>query len=270
MKNRETFLANEDGVEFELTVVQPSPKIQSEGDTIYAKAHKQFEKENFYLKAETIAIIKKRSLWDDDKQAELDKIERSIAEGLMKLRKGGITKLEGRKVAIGVIQDRNRRSNLLNILNTMDDMTCESKADNERFDYFVSQCVLKDADTGEKYFRSLEDYKSRKTEDAAALAAAKLASLIYDVVAIQTELPEYKFMLKFSYMNDKLQLTDSDTGKLCDIDFKPISDDGYYLNDKGEKVDAFGNVVVEGDSDIGVFTDEGASEVSDAEVEDGV
>lgn len=255
-KNKDTFeVTLEDGTKSELTVVRPSPKIQSEGDAIYAKAHKVFEKENFYLKAETLDIIKKRKLWDDDKQAELDKIDKSIADGVNKLRKGG-TKLEGRKAAIGIIQDRNRRANLLNILNAMDDMTCETKADNERFDYFVSQCVLKDADTGEKYFADVQDYKDRKTEDAAALAAAKLATLIYDIVALQNDLPEYRLLKKFNFVNDKLQLINPKTNQLCDIDFKPISERGYYLNEKGEEVDSEGNLIVDGDDILGEFTDE--------------
>jgi hypothetical protein len=152
-----------------------------------------------------------------------------------------------------VIRDRSQLIAMRSEVNALDNMTCESLADNKRFDFLVSQCT-KNPDTGELYFKDFEDYESRKSEDAAADAARNLASMIYDVVAAYAELPEYRFLKKFGYVDDKLRLIDGD-GHLCDEEFRRVDEEGYLLNGDGKRVDTDGKLIVEGD-DIGVFSDD--------------
>jgi len=262
MTNKLTFTTkDDDGNNLELMVTRPSPKVESDADLVYAKEFRRLEKnrDTYYIRAELPEIIRRRGLWNDEKQAELDKVADSLAAGLEKIRAGGITKLEGRKIALQVIKDRAKLINIRTEVNAMDGMTCEALSDNKRFDFLVSQCT-KNPDTGELYFKDFEDYESRKSEDAAVDAARNLASMIYDVISAYAELREYKFLKKFGYVDDKLRLIDAD-GHLCDEDFRRVDEDGYFLNDKGERVDADGKPIVDGD-EIGEFTDENTPIIS--------
>ena len=260
MTNKVIFTTKDkDGNDMELMVTRPSPKTESDADMIYAKEFRRLERnrDTYYIRAELPEIIRKRGLWNDDKQADLDKISEALSDGLKKIRAGGMTKLEGRKVALQVIRDRSQLIALRSEVNALDNMTCEALADNKRFDFLVSQCA-KNPDTGELYFKDFEDYESRKSDDAAVDAARNLASMIYDVVAAYAELPEYRFLKKFEYVDDKLRLIDMD-GNLCDEDFRRVDEEGYLINGDGKRVDVNGKLIDEGE-DIGEFSDESVTD----------
>lgn len=253
----DTFAEPVDGAEqgdpIKLTVVRPSPKVQSEGDKVYNKAFRKTYDDGGFLRDKVAAMIKEQGVWDDSKKAELEALDEKLIAALKRLRAGNMTKLEGRKLAIDIRKLRNERMNLTSTTNSLDNMTCEAQAENARFDYFVSACTV-DSETGKKtYFKDYDDYVARKNETAAGDAATNLVKILYDYInIIQAEFPENRTLIKLGYCDDKLRLIDKD-GNLCDEQFRRVDEDGYLVNSKGERVDEDGNLL---DLPEGEFFDE--------------
>ena len=256
----ESYTEPVDGAEkgdlIKLVVVRPSPKVQSEGDKVYNKAWMNAYKNDSLLRDQVAVIVKDRGIWNDNLQAELEALDTKLIDLLKKIRAGGVTKLEGRKLAIEVRKLRNERMQLTSTTNNLDNQTCEAQAENARFDYYVSACTL-DAETGKKpYFNGYDDYVARKSETVAGDAATNLVKILYDYINIlQSEFPENRFLRKFGYCDDQLRLIDKD-GNLCDEDFRRVDENGFLVNDKGERIDEDGNLV-DVDS-VGEFLDDTA------------
>lgn len=187
--------------------------------------------------------LKEQGLWSDEQEAELDEIQKNITNNVRILAAGGIKLSEARKIAIKIRRDRNRQAELLSRRSELDQYTVESQAENARFDYLVSVCVV--TEEGEKVFKNLDDYKSKSTEPYAAEAA----NALFDIIS-QTDkdwekkLPENKFLLEHKFVNDELRYVNKE-GKLTDSEGKLVDKDGRFINEKGEFIDRYGNRVNE-------------------------
>lgn len=112
------------------------------------------------------------------------------------------------------------RSKLLELYakrSQLDGTTIEAVAENHKFDFLVSQCVVH-ADTGGPYFADLADYVARKDEPVAAKAAAKLAQMVYGYDAEYLDkLPEQQWLKQYGFVNAEGRLTNR-KGQLVDRD----------------------------------------------------
>jgi hypothetical protein len=104
------------------------------------------------------------------------------------------------------------------------------------------------SDNKEPYFRNMEDYLNRATEEVSLLGAQNLANMIYGLDNdYETNLPENKFLKKYRFVDDKLRLIDK-KGRLVDGDGRLVDASGRFIDEEGNFVDKYGNKVTsEGD-----------------------
>lgn len=254
-KNKITFkTVDVDGKEISLDVRKPTTKTQMEADKVYNKVlieRLSSKEKNSVPRDKVQEFIKENNLWDDNKQKALDEIDAEILKGETAIKSGGITKSACRALAIKLRKDRNIRSSLMATTNMYDELSHESQAENRKFDCWVALSTL-DSETGDPYFKSLEDYDNRKEEKAAVDAAINLAYLAHGLDPDYfKKLPENKFLKDYGFCDDEYRLIDSQ-GRLCDEDYRLVNEEGYYINDNkeivnkdGQRIEKDGSLVVE-------------------------
>lgn len=243
-KTKITFTTTDaDDKEISLDVRKPTSSVVMGAKKLYHKTLMEALKAGLLPRVKVQKIIKEQ-IWDEDLQKELEEIDKKIASSLKDIASGGIKKSDARKLAIQVRKDRNTRTQMLSAGNELDNSSCEAQAENREFDYMVAHCTL-DAENGEPYFKGLDDYDLRKDEKASVDAAIKFAFLYHQVDPdYMKQYPENKFLKEYGFCDDEYRLVDQN-GHLCDEDFKPINDRGYYVNDREEIVDRDGNRINE-------------------------
>lgn len=131
---------------------------------------------------------------------------------------------------------------LISVRTSLDNHSAEGQADNARFNYLVSVCLVYN-DTKQPYFSNLEDYLNRAGEEISLLGAQHLANMLYGLDNdYESNLPENKFLKKYRFVDDKLRLVDK-KGRLIDAESRLIDESGRFIDDQGNFVDKFGNRV---------------------------
>lgn len=234
--------ADPQGNELELRVVRPSPNTLRRSNIHKSAVFSQLvtAKPPAILRQALVDVMRKQGLWDDDKQKEMESLEKTLEDGQYKLKAGGIKLKEAYKIAISMRKTRRKLMELRSVRNRMDEMTAEGQSDNEAFNFLVAECTLND-ETGERYFPNYEYFIEHSNDQAAIEAATNLMGLLYglDSNDYEAKLPENKFLKDFNFVNDKLRLVNKD-GKLIDESGKLINEDGYLVNEAGELVDEDG------------------------------
>lgn len=241
MKSTEfTFEVN--GTEKKFSVIMPSAEGQKEASKVYNTAFSDAIKAKALVRAKLDDVLVEQGLWDGKKQQSFNDLQNAILEGERKLAKGGIPLSKAKAIALQMKKDRSDLRELISVKTNLDTHTAEGQADNARFNYLVSCCLVY-SDTKEPYFKGYQDYLNRATEPVAILAAQYLASMLYGLDSdYEEKLPENKFLVKYKFVDDKLRLVNSE-GKLVDEDGRLIDENGRFINDKGDFVDKEGNVV---------------------------
>lgn len=255
IKNKITFKTTDvNDKEISLDVRKPTSKAQMEADKVFNRTFMQALTSESLLRSQIQKIMKDRNLWDDDKQKELDDVDAEILKGENTLKAGGIKRSEGRKIAIQLRKNRNMRSFLMSRYNELDNLSCESQAENRKFDCLVALSTL-NSETGDLFFKDLDDYDNRKEEKAAIDAASNMAFLAYGVDPDYLKnFTENKFLKDQGFCDDEYRLIDSQ-GRLCDEDYRLVDKDGKYINEEGAFVDKDGNLVGEDGSPVVEFTE---------------
>lgn len=241
--------------ELEFAVVRPNYKIKQEAQIVYAKTFKEFA-ENAMLRVQLDDLMRKKGMWDEEKQKEYNALSDRINKNVMKLKRGGCKLSEGKSICIQIMKDRAELVRLSFNKNQLDQNTAESFADNAHFNYLVSACTVYEG--GGQFFTNYEDFlqKNDANNPVCGLAVDSMWRLTTGLNEdYRKDLPEYQFLLKYKFCNDKFQLVDK-KGRLIDFDGKFIDDQGRFIKynedgttsfvDKdGNSVDAEGNYVVE-------------------------
>lgn len=239
-----TFKATVDGKEIELLVRTPSLQDQKEGQKAYNQAFTDAVKSNSIVRAKLDDLLTEQGLWNDTKQARFTELQKEILQGEKRLAKGGFSLNEAKDLAIKIKAKRDEIRDLISVRTSLDNHTAEGQADNARFNYLVSVCLVYN-DTKQPYFNNLEDYLNRATEEVAILGAQNLANMIYGLDNnYESNLPENKFLKKYRFVDDKLRLIDK-KGRLVDEDGRLIDENGRYINEQGVFVDKYGNEINE-------------------------
>lgn len=238
------FKASVDGKEIEFEIKAATLADQRESQKVYNQAFSDAVKSGSIVRAKLDDLLKEQGLWDDKKEIEFKTLQKQILENEKKLAKGGISLKAAKNIAVEMQRLRNDLRDLISVKTNLDSHTAEGQADNARFNYLVSSCVVY-KNNGNKYFKSYEDYLNRAADTVSILAAQKLASIMYGLDNdFEKKLPENKFLIKYKFVNDNLQLVD-DKGRLVDEDGRLIDKNGRFINDEGKFVDKDGNLVSE-------------------------
>lgn len=236
------FKVNIDGKEVELEIRAATLADQRESQKVYNQAFSDAVKSGSIVRAKLDDLLKDQGLWDDKKEIEFKTLQKQILENEKKLAKGGISLKLAKSLAINLQQFRNNLRDLISVKTNLDSHTAEGQADNARFNYLVSACVVY-KNNGNKYFKNYEDYLNRSADTVSVVAAQKLASIMYGLDSdFEKKLPENKFLIKYKFVNDDLQLVD-ENGRLVDEDGRLIDKNGRFINEEGRFVDKDGNLV---------------------------
>lgn len=233
-----------DGKPVELLVRSPSINDQREAQKIYNQAFTDAVKSKAVVRAKLDDLLQDQGLWDGEKQAKFNTLQQQILDGERRLAKGGFSLKEAKQLAIDMKRYREEIRDLISVKTSLDNHSAEGQADNARFNYLVSSCLVYN-DSKQPYFKSMEDYLNRVGEDAAIKGAQTLASMLYGLDNdYESNLPENKFLKKFKFVDDKLRLIDKQ-GRLIDLEGRLVDENGRFIDEQGNFVDKFGNRVDE-------------------------
>lgn len=214
----------------------------------------------FLVRSQLPDIRREAGIWTEEHAQKVVDLSKQIESLEVKLYAGKMKKSEGRDIAFKLEDLRREQLSLITRMNAMDENTIEAAQENSEFDYLVSVCALDEE--GVELFESVDDYKERAADEPFYYAIAQeLQNILYGFKQIEDsvkERPEYKFLSKFGFMNDKLELVDKD-GNLVNRLGKRIDKEGYLINELGERVDRDGNKVDTNGNrtvEFGEFTDD--------------
>lgn len=229
--------------ETEFLVKSPSINDQREAQKVYNQAFTDAIKSKCVVRAKMDELLEDQGLWNQDKQIKFNKLQQDILDSERKLAKGGISLKEAREIAIQMKRDREEIRSLISVRTSLDNHSAEGQADNARFNYLVSVCLVYNDSNKQPYFSSMEDYLNRSNEEVAIVAAQHLASMLYGLDNdYELNLPENKFLKKYKFIDDKLRYINKQ-GQLTDADGRLVDENGRYVDADGNFVDKFGNRV---------------------------
>ena len=237
-----TFKTTIDSKEREILVRSPSLQDQREGQKIYNQTFTDAIKSKAVVRAKMDDVLTEQGLWNNEKQARLTELQQRLLDSERRLALGGISLKEAKNIAMDMKGVREDIRDLIGARSSLDNHSAEGQADNAKFNYLVSVCVVYN-DTKEPVFKNMEDYLNRGNESVAILGAQNLANMLYGLDSdYESNLPENKFLKKYKFVDDKLRLIDKQ-GRLVDEEGRLIDENGRFINEKGEFVDKFGNRV---------------------------
>ena len=232
---------NIDGDEVVVYIQTPNSKDNRDAQKYASKIFQEALKEGSILKDKLEEVLREQGLWDDEKQTELEALDKRIDDGVLKIRKGGCKLSEAREVAIDIQKARMERTLLRSNQIKFDSYTVEGQADDAKFDFLVSRCV-KDEE-GHCIFEDIEDYKRQSSQPYVVEAASTFANLFYGMDPDwEKKLPENEFLIKYKFVDEDMNYIDKE-GRRISSDGKLIDDDGFYINEAGDRVDSEGNLV---------------------------
>lgn len=240
----EVFKFTVDDKEQEFRVRTPTLHDMREATKVHNNAFTDAIQSNAILRAKLDDFMKKQGLWDEAKEAKLTSLQREILDGEKTLAKGGIKLSQAKKVAFDIRKRRMEQRELLATRTQLDANTAEGQADNARFNYLVSACLVYN-DTGKPYFKDLADYLNSVVKPIASEAANKLGAMLYGLDSnYEANLAENKFLKRFKFVDEQLRLVD-EKGRLVDLEGRLINENGRFIDENGKFVDLDGNPLTE-------------------------
>jgi hypothetical protein len=237
-----TFKITVDNKDKELMVRSPSINDQREAQKVYNQAFTDAIKSKCVVRAKMDDLLEDQGLWNQDKQAKFAELQEELLESERQLARGGIPVKQARELAIKMKEYRDEIRSLISVKTSLDNHSAEGQADNSRFNYLVSACLVYN-DTKEPYFKNMEDYLNRANEEAAVIGAQNLAAMLYGLDNdYEGSLPENKFLKKYKFVDEKLRFIDK-KGRLTDSQGRLVDESGRFIDEEGNFVDKFGNRV---------------------------
>lgn len=213
----------------------------------------QDDKPAFLFKSQVSNYLREQGLWNDSKESKLKSLGEEVRRLYRQLARGGIKKSEGKDIALKIVKLKKEQLDLISDSRQLDQFTMESQIENANLDYLVSVCILDE--TGEKVFNSVDDYKENNDKVEIYAAVQKFASILYNIDDYsEKNEPEWKFLIKYGFANEKLQLI-NEKNQLVDEDGRLINEDGRFINENNQFVDSEGNIVDEEGNPIEEFTE---------------
>jgi hypothetical protein len=252
------------------------PKVQDikEANELRSRTFNEALSRGDLLRDQLESELRKRSLWNDNREMEYQTLRKEVLDGEYRLEKGGIKLKQAKVVALDMAEKRSKMVDLLSSRTDLDSNTCEGKADAARFNFLFASCLVYDEDDTPYFPNKLDDYLENQDDPVALEGANEYYYLISGSDALDSNLPEHIFLKKFKFTDDQNRLIDAD-GKLVDQDGKHIDDNGLYIkwnkNGTSTSVDANGRKVNdEGRFDVksSPFLDDDGSPIDDSKYEE--
>lgn len=240
--SEDSFVMDTDGKKVEFLCKNPSFKDQREAQKVYNQAFSDAVKSGCIVRGRLNDLLKEQGLWDDAKEMKLNTLQHELLGHEQTLAKGGISLQRARGVAMEMRKIREDLRELISSRTNLDNNTAEGQADNARFNYLVSACLVY-SDNKKAYFSSYEEYLNKSADPVAIKGAQLLASRLYGLDDnYEKNLPENKFLKEYKFVDENLRFVNKE-GKLTDSDGRLVDKNGRYVNEKGEFVDKEGKRV---------------------------
>ena len=216
-----------------------------EAQRVYTKEFKKAVEDGAILKQSLEEHMRDQGLWDDEMTERYTGLVRQSADLEYKIKSGSYKKAsELRDKAFELKKIRGELTALLSVRNSMDSVTAEGLADNERFFYLVSVCVY-DYLTQKPVFSSLQDYKDQADSELAIKCASEYANVAYGLEEnFQDAFVENKLLKRLNLLNDKGQLINR-KGQRVDINGNLLDDEGSRIDADGNRIDINNNPVLD-------------------------
>ena len=154
--DNDTFKVIKDGVEVELLVKSPSPKNTRESQKAYNRAFTDALNSGSIVRARLDDVMKEQKLWNDKQEQQYQTIQKKLLDNERTLAKGGIPLVQAKTYAIEMQKLREELKELITEKTTLDSHTAEGQADNAKFNFLVSACVVY-KETNQPFFEGYED-----------------------------------------------------------------------------------------------------------------
>ena len=247
----DNFTATVDGKKQDFIIKSPSLGDQREGQKIYNQAFSDAVKSGCIVRGRLNDLLKEQGLWDDKKEQKMNTIQQKLVDKEKDLAKGGISINAAKKIALDMKKLREDLRDLIAVRTNLDNHTAEGQADNARFNYLVSCCLVY-KESQKPYFEGYEDYLNRASELVAIKGAQILANILYGLENdYEKKLPENKFLKQYKLVDDNLRLVNKEghlvdeDGRLVDINGRFVDTEGSYVDIEGNPVDDVGDYIVE-------------------------
>ena len=246
------FTVTIDNEEKAFCVRSPSLEDQREAQKVYNTAFTDAITSNSVVRAKMDDVLEKQGLWNKEKQIKYQELQDELFHAEKRLAQGGFALKEAKELALKMKELRLEIRDLISVRTSLDNHSAEGQADNARFIFLVSACVVYKDNNNKRYFKDLADYMD-KTDDPVALAGAqKLANILYNLDNnFEKNLPENKFLKKYRFVNDDLRLIDKQgrtidsEGRLVDANSRFIDEEGNFVDKDGNRVDEKGEYIVD-------------------------
>ncbi len=242
MSTEDSFVLDIDGKKVEFLCKNPSFKDQREAQKVYNQAFSDAVKSGCIVRGRLDDLLKEQGLWDDQKEMRMNTLQHEILGHEQSLAKGGISLQRARGVALEMRKLRDDLRELISSRTNLDNNTAEGQADNARFNYLVSACLVY-SDNKKPYFKNYEDYLNKSTDPVALKGAQVLATRLYGLDDnYEKNLPENKFLTEYKFVDENLRFI-NDEGKYTDSEGRLVDENGRYINEAGDFVDKDGKRV---------------------------
>lgn len=234
-----------------LAIIRPTNKINQEANMAYnlkmaelIRKGSQDNSQRLLLRSELEEYLTELGIWTAKDVREVEKLAFEIRAHELVLKKGGIKVSEGRAIALKMAEKRQMILEKHSKRLQFDSITIESQAENFRFEFLLTKCLVK-ADTGTPFVKNLNEYAEQEDTTAVIDGAKVLANMIYGLEDnVNKNMFEIKWLKDAGMINEKGQYTLPD-GKLVDRIGRLVNDSGRYINAEGQMVDTFARPVDE-------------------------
>lgn len=183
-------------------------------------------------------------IWTEDDAKQFLKLQLELRSLELVLKTGGIKISEAKNIALKMKMKRAILLVLYNRHTQFDGITMESIADNEKFKFLITKCIMF-AENDVPFFINIQDYEERQDEQASVDAATTLASQLYGYDQhAENSLVENQWLKQFEFADNQGRLINKND-KLIDIEGRLINEDGRFVDEQGNLVDNKGRPVDE-------------------------
>ena len=239
---------DEDGKELKLAIKTPGHKILHEAQMVYNIELTRLIKLSVSQKTQLLSRqqldqhLDSLGVWTEEDGRQFLRLQLELRSLDLKLRQGGIKLSEAKKIALKMKTKRAVLLILYSRRSQFDEITMESIAENQKFKFLLTKCVMID-ESGIQFFVNIEDYETRQSEVSAIDAAVALAGQLYGYDKnSEADLIENKWLKQFKFADDKGRLINDD-GKLIDMDGRLVNEKGRFVNEHGKFIDDQGRLV---------------------------
>jgi len=193
-----------------LDVRIPTYQNQRDAQFQYSKAFSEAIKNNVPSKIKMIQILKQNGEWTEEDEAKEKEMLDTIRENQKRLLAGKMKKSEAAKIAWDNIQRNNEYLIFAQNKNQHLDKCAESLAEQAKFNYLTYSCTVYNSN-GKQFWKNYDEFLEDNTKNPLIvnISGALLAGLIYNIDNdYRQDWPEYQFLKKFNFVNDKFQKID--------------------------------------------------------------